>query len=157
LSRPPHPRRPVAGEPVYCSLDDITRAIPLDAVIDLTDDDRAGAVDQSRVNEAVSAASSLIDGFCGMRYSVPMNPVPALIRCLAADIAIYNLYARRHESIPDTRRARYEDALSVLEKIVRGQAILDVPPPPSPAANAASSSFVAPGRVFTRETLDGCL
>jgi len=136
----------------YSTLDDLIKNIPEAVIIQLTDDAQAGEVDQEKVDEAISSADGEIDGYLSTRYTVPLDPVPALINKFSADIAIYNLYSRVAETIPDTRSDRYKNAIRTLEKISEGKIRLGGETEP-PAKTQPTASFSAPERLFTREKL----
>jgi phage gp36-like protein len=134
----------------YCTQDDLLLALPEESLIQLTDDANVGIIDADRTAEAIDTAGAEIDGWCGGRYLVPFSPVPALIRKFAVDLAIYNLYARRTEVVPELREKRYRDAMRLLEKISTGAIELG-----SAAANvapaASGASFESDPRRFRRD------
>ena len=70
----------------YCVLDDLKEKISEEELIQLTDDEETGLIVTSRTDRAISDADALIDGYCGRRYSVPLDPVPAIIRKFSVDI-----------------------------------------------------------------------
>lgn len=139
----------------YCTLASILERIPEKVVIQLTDDDRLGAVDQVKVDAAIARAEGEIDAWCGGRYAVPFATVPPVIAELAADLAVYHLYARKVEKIPETRVDGWKNAVRLLEKISEGKVSLGVAqlPPPAPAAVAGGASFTGGERRFTRDSL----
>ena len=139
----------------YCTLADILERIPEKGVIQLTDDDRIGVVDQVKVDAAIARADKEIDAWCGGRYTVPFAEPPAVIRELSADLAVYHLYSRKVDKIPETRIDGQKNALRLLEKIGDGKVSLGVAqmPPAAPAAVSGGASFVAPNRIFTRDKL----
>lgn len=104
----------------YCTLDDMAALLPGATLIELTDDEGSGVVDEDIVSEAVMQADAEIDSYCGGRYGVPLSPAPELIRKLSADIAIYHLYSRRVAQMPELRKERYRGAVRMLENIARG-------------------------------------
>lgn len=136
----------------YCTSDDIKKAIPEATIIQLTDDANTGAIVQDKVDEAIATADGEIDGYCATRFTVPFNPVPGIISKFSIDIAIYNLYSRITETVPETRSDRYKNAIRVLEKIAEGKIKLgdsgDTPPSRPGAAMVTGNS-----RLFTRDTL----
>ena len=138
----------------YCTQDDLEHALPEGNLIALTDDEGAGTVDADRVAEAIASADAEIDGYCAVRYTVPFTTAPALIKKCSVDIAVYNLYSRTMETIPDTRAARYKDALRILERIADG--IIELPPDTTAAGDTGGvSSITAGDRLFTRDTMKG--
>lgn len=162
----------------YCTLDDIKKNIPGAVILQLTNDDgvaitlamletlaaggdmsgyeedeqAAATAALSKIDEAISSADGEIDGYLATRYPVPLDPVPALISKFSADIAIYNLYSRVAETIPETRSDRYKNAIRTLEKISEGKIKLGAEVEP-PAKATTTAQVTGPARLFTRETL----
>jgi phage gp36-like protein len=140
----------------YSALDDLKKLLPEERIIELTDDAESGAVDQGVLNEAIAQADAEIDGYLGERYSVPLATVPSVIRKLSVDMAVYHLYSRRAEDIPETRKDRYRHAVRFLEGVARGTVSLGVAPVPSaPTDSSAETNKSTDGNVFTREKLKG--
>lgn len=141
----------------YSTQTDIVKIIPEETLIQLTDDESVGAVNEARIVEAIAAADAEIDSYCAARYAVPFTTVPAVVKKLSADMAIYNLYSRRMEEIPATRADRYKNAVRVLEGIAKGTITLGVDPAPAPSTTGgnAESNKTSSDRVFTRRKMRG--
>ena len=141
----------------YSSLDDIKKLIPEETIIQLTDDENLGFVNQSRIDEAIAQADAEIDSYCGGRYTVPLSPVPDIIRKISVDIAIYNLYSRRVEVIPETRAERYKNAIRQLEGIAKGTISIGeaAAPPAATAEGGVEGNKTDEDRIYTREKLNG--
>mgnify|MGYP000002900306 CR=1 FL=1 len=106
---------------MYCSIDDIRKNIPDISLIELTDDNGTGQIENTIVSEAIAYADSTIDGYLRGRYSLPLNPVPKIIQKISIDIAIYHIYSRRFElEMPEGMQKRYENAVKLLEAIRKG-------------------------------------
>jgi len=135
---------------MYASIDDLKSLLSEQELIDLTDDEESGVVNDEIVNKAIEDASAEVDAFLIGRYEVPILPVPKVIRKLCVDIAIYNLFSRRlQDEIPENVRKRYEDAISLLKMIANGQIFLSVSSP-----EHSASGYVKPAeQVFSRESL----
>jgi phage gp36-like protein len=143
---------------MYSSIDDIRKALPEETLLQLVDDTGSGAIDIEKVEEAISSADAEIDGLIGSRYKTPLDPVPALIRKYSVDIAIYNLYSRVVETIPETRTDRYKTAVRGLERIQEGKAKLDQfenEAPPEPAGGGSRFRVSSRDRYFTDDKLKG--
>ncbi|MDO8282693.1 MAG: DUF1320 domain-containing protein [Thermodesulfovibrionia bacterium] len=110
----------------YCNEDDIKKRIPEQVIIELTDDNSADEIDPVKVLDAIASAEGEINGYLRSRYTLPLLSIPDLIRKLSVDIAIYYLYARKVEEIPDTRRTMYKDAINTLQSIAAGRVVLDI-------------------------------
>jgi len=137
----------------YCSLDDLKEIIPEDNLIQLTDDNNIGIIDQSKIDTAISNADIMIDGYLRGHYDLPLDPVPGIIKKISTDIALYNLYSRRFEmDIPDGMRDRYKNALKLLELIQSGKVtIMNLEASESRVYKTNKSSD---DRMFPKETLD---
>ena len=135
----------------YATLADLKKLIPETAIIQLTDDENAGTVNQARVDEAIFQADAEIDSYCGARYTVPFVTVPGIVRKMSVDIAIYNLYSRKVEEIPETRAERYKNAIRQLEAIATGKITIGEPEAEVPETGGVG--ITSADRIFTRETL----
>lgn len=141
---------------MYSTLDDIKKLIPEEIVIQLTDDEDLGAVNQARVDEAIAQADAEIDSYCGTKYSVPFSsPVPDIVKKISVDIAIYNLYSRKVEKIPDTRADRYKNAIRQLEGISKGLISIGEAEAPAPTTQGSpETNKETNDRIFTREKME---
>ncbi len=142
----------------YSTYIDLKKMIPEETLVQLTDDEGAGTANQARISEAVAQADADIDGYLGARYAVPLaEPIPAVIRKLSVDLAVYHLYSRRLEEIPETRAERYKNALRMLEGIAKGLISLGATPAPeaAPDAGGPEATRSVTDRTFTKTTLEG--
>ena len=138
----------------YCDLEDILGSMDEADVIGYTDDDDAGTVDQSRVDQAIEMAGVMIDAYVGGRYQVPLDPVPDLVKRLAVDLAVFEICSRRSDP-PENREQKRQQAVRLLEKIGAGSAVI----PGAVSAPAESGSnpvqISSADRVFTRDRMRG--
>lgn len=141
----------------YSTLNDIKKLIPEETLVQLTDDEGLGSINQSRIDEAVSQADAEIDSYSGGRYSVPFSPVPDIIKKISVDISIYNLYSRRVEQIPETRAERYRNAIRQLEGISKGTISMGEAEAPqsSRAEGGVKTNKSDEDRTFKKDTLGG--
>jgi len=133
----------------YSTKIDMLEKIEEDVLIQLTDDDDAGVVDEGKVTRAIADADAEIDSYCGTKYDVPFSTVPVMIRKMSVDIAIYNLYARRRGA-PEDRKERYDDAISFLKDISKGIASLGGDGPSADDDSGPEATTVKSDRVFSR-------
>jgi len=131
----------------YSTIADIKNLVPERTLIALTDDSNTGAIDEARLLEAISSADAEIDAYCAVRYRVPFLEVPSLIKKLSTDIAVYNLYSRRGDDIPASKKERYQNAVRILEAISLGAVLLNS------ETSSSGTECRASQNVFTRETL----
>ncbi|GAB4389038.1 MAG: hypothetical protein Kow0025_11970 [Thermodesulfovibrionales bacterium] len=140
----------------YSSVDDMKGLLPEEVLVQLTDDEGLGSVNRQRVEEAIAQADAEIDSWCGERYAVPFSTVPAVVKKMSADIAVYNLYCRRVAEMPEVRKDRYRNAVRQLEAISKGAVSLGVDPAPSASRDGrAETNKAASDQVFTRDKLEG--
>ncbi len=132
---------------MYCTVTDLEKALDKERLLDLTDDEGFGAVNAGRIAEAISTAQGEVDGYLQERFTVPLSPVPALVRGATVDIAIYNLMSRKLNVVPEVRQKRYEAAIRRLEKIAGGKIGLGVASPPE-ESQAEAMILAAPAKVF---------
>ena len=135
---------------MYATLDDLQKQLPEDLLIQLTDDVGTGVIDTAVTDSALESADVEIDGYLGERYTLPLNPVPAIITKQAVDIAVYNLYARR-QGPPEHWQKRYDNVIRFLGSVVKGDISLGVGDPEGAVEDIAQVS--AQDRVFSRDTL----
>ncbi|MEW5803727.1 MAG: DUF1320 domain-containing protein [bacterium] len=143
----------------YCTKADIyPDQISTDQVIKLSDDSGTKTVMDATleaiVDKAITDASSEIDGYCQKLYTVPLSPVPELIRKYAVDMAIYHLYARRDNDPPQIRIDRYKQVVSYLKLVTEGKAALGAATPvaDSPPNEVSITSNTG---LFTRTNMEG--
>ena len=139
----------------YSTIDDIRKLLPEQELIALTDDESLGTVEQGRVTEAIAQADAEIDSYCAVRYSVPVTPVPAMLRKLSVDIAVYSLYSRTVQSAPEVRAERYRAAVRQLEGISKGTLTLGVQEAEESASTGAETNKTTDAALFRRDRMEG--
>lgn len=140
---------------MYCTLDDLKKAIPEENLIQLTDDTGLGVIDNEKIDDAIDYAQQLIDGYLRGRYTVPLDPVPQLIRRFAVDMAVFHLYSRRFElDMPQTMIERRKEIIRLLEQIQQGKVLLGMETPQSPGQGYYKTNKTSENRVFTDDVLN---
>lgn len=141
----------------YCIIDDVKKMIDEVKLIRLTDDENTGAIDSDRLQEAINSAAEEIDTYIGGRIALPISgDIPPILGKLNVDLAIYNVYSRVKESIPEVRGERYKAAIRFLEKLSEGKISLGCQPvPDSPGAGdyAGGSQVSARDKIFDETTM----
>jgi len=138
---------------MYCTLDNLKLAIDEARLLELTDDENLGAINQARIDEAISTAQGEVDGYLQERYDVPLSPVPPLITGACVDVALYHLYSRRMETLPEIRSKRYDNAVRLLLRIADGKLSLGIAVPPE-ETNSGKVLVTASTRIFPDTELD---
>jgi phage gp36-like protein len=139
---------------MYCTIENITKQISEETLIQLSDDHGAGVVDDDTVEQAITTADATIDAYCQQHYTIPISPVPARIADLSVDIAVYNLYSRSDLAMPEVRKDRYNAAIRFLEKVAEGKIQFGADTP-APADGNDSVEFTQQDRIFTRTKMEG--
>ena len=95
--------------------------------------DATQARDETRIAAALAAAAAVIDGYLSRRYTLPVAPSAsglALLVSLACDLAmgqLANTPGTRNEIVADAEKR----ALAFLRDVAKGDAAIDVAPPPA--------------------------
>ena len=129
---------------MYATLSDLRTRFGDQLLIQLSDLTGTGAIDQDKVNSALSDAGNLIDGYARGRYQTPMTPVLSLVTRKACDIALFNLYVN---APPEHVRKGYEDAVKWAKDIKSGDVTLDV---------AGLETPSAPNIILTADSIVAC-
>ncbi|MFP4381082.1 MAG: phage protein Gp36 family protein [Candidatus Sumerlaeia bacterium] len=109
---------------MYATMQDIQQRLDPAHLIELADDNNDGTPDTDIIDAAIADADGLIDAWLGVRYGVPFDTVPALIRSISADLAVGSLFARRRESASPQHEARILAAKELLAALARGDIAL---------------------------------
>jgi phage gp36-like protein len=138
---------------MYVTLDDLLARFPEADLVQLTDDEGAGAIDVSRIDRAIASAGTIIDGYVAAKYRTGQLPTPPLLTELAGDIVLFRLHERR-DTPPERVSNAHDRALAMLAQIAKGTIKLDVGEEtlaPRPGAVLVSR----PTRLFGRDDMQG--
>ena len=118
--------------------------------INLTDPDGA-AVNDTRLNDALQAGSDMVDSYAAKRYTLPLSPVPVIVKDMVADLARERLFTLHPNdevtARADRARAWLKDlSRGVVELVGTGGALVDETAADIPA-------ITAPTQVFTDDIL----
>lgn len=135
----------------YATKDDLSARFG-EEILQLADRDGDAIEDSSVVESALADADALIDSYIGVRYDTPLDPVPAVIKAVAADLARAKLWTNEPpEGVTSARKA----AEAWLQRVSDGRAIL-TGVDGKVAAGASDDVFRSstPTRRFDSDTLD---
>ena len=106
----------------YCTVENIKERIPEKVIIDLTQDDKVvKTIGMTRLSSAILDSDSIIDSKLSLLYSLPLTNIPSRLIRIAVDLTIYFLYrARFDNSMPDTVKFAYDDAMKYLNGLQNG-------------------------------------
>lgn len=121
---------------MYATRDDMVKRYSLTEVSQL---ERYLMGDES-VEAAIADAGSIIDGWIGAKYAIPLEYPPENIKIFVCDIARYLLW--KSKASEEVRR-RYEDAMSYLKGVSKGTNVLLVKNPATEEVKPAAKSPTA--------------
>lgn len=101
------------------------------------------------VDNALADADAEIDGYVGVRYQVPLSPVPASILRIACVIARYRLLG---DAATEVARRDYEDARGFLRDVAAGRSQLEGAAGLAGATTAQTVQVVSSPRLFARSS-----
>jgi phage gp36-like protein len=139
----------------YITQADLLQRMTLKQLTQLTDDAGAGSPNEVIVNGVLEEASGAIDGYARTKYTTPLQQSDE-VASIARDIAVYLLFSRRPQPMPETVRQRYTDRIALLKDISTGKATLDQPAG-APAQTVAAGPVVRGNRElrFKEHNIEG--
>ncbi|WP_330925246.1 DUF1320 domain-containing protein [Candidatus Sororendozoicomonas aggregata] len=141
----------------YITRQDLEERIGESELIVLSDREGTGAVNTAVVDKAISDATDEINMHLGTRYQLPLAEVPATIKRLAVNIALYWL-SDSDATISDLVNERYESSVKTLKALASGAMTLGLPTLQKPAETTAGDvQLVGDGRITSRKTLGGVI
>lgn len=137
---------------MYCTVADLTARFGADEITALTDREHTGAINTAVADIAITDASTTIDSYLTGRYRLPLATLPTVLVQLCANIARYKLY---DNSVPETVRNNYQDAIRFLEQLSRGQVTLGLDSNQQQTATDSHIEIQSAGTVWGRKQSKG--
>jgi phage gp36-like protein len=150
----------------YCTLADLQLAIPLQTLIALSNDAQPDLsyggpsvppqLVMEVIEDRVRQAEEVVDAHLRGRYTLPLLPVPTVIKDIAIKLARHELYARRPEGgdLPDAVTRTYKASMSMLEQIRDGKLTIGMPLTGEAAPEAGEMKVRTRERRFNNNVLD---
>ena len=136
----------------YITEADLDEYISETTLVQLTDDDRTGAVNSDIVAEVIAGAENEVNGYLSGLYTVPIvGTVPGMITEATVVLACRRLHIRRG-GIPAAFQAQVDDTMRLLLKIAEGKVKLDID---GPTADFGSVEVSTVERVHSRSKWSG--
>ena len=132
----------------YCTQQDLIDRFGEKELIELTDEHNVDEIDATRVNQAIADSDAFIESYIAARFTVPIDPAPAILVQIACDIVRYRLY---DDMATDRVSKRFNDAVASLRDIGSGKMSLGVDDPAP--QSAGDVEYKAPDRQFTHDSL----
>jgi len=107
-----------------------------------------------RITQAMTEAQSVIDGYLGKRYALPLATVPTILATWARSITRYRLHANRiSDDRTDPIARDYRDAIKFLEQVAAGKFSLGIDDPLAGPSATSDVRFNPGYKVFGRGVL----
>lgn len=106
---------------MYATLDDLVNRAGETEILQVADRNGDDAADDAVITAAIEHAQSIIDGYIGGKYLLPLSEVPELVQTWTVSIARYWLHGN---GPPDYVVKDYDDALSALKDVAKGTIVL---------------------------------
>lgn len=133
---------------MYCSKQDVIERFGEQEIIELTDRQLIGSIDDNVLEQAINDACAKIDGYIAGRYTLPLNSVPKVLISLACDITRFHLY---DEVTTDVVTKRHDDAIAFLKSVSKGEVSLGISHSGDAPASSDLAEMQSAGSVFSRE------
>ena len=120
-------------------------------LVQLTDDAGTGAADPTKIDRAIGAADSMVDGYLASRHQLPLSTVPMFLEDVGCDIARFKLW---RSTPPELVQKNYDVAIATLKAIADGRVRLDQ----GVETEAARPGAILSGgtdRIFGRDQMGG--
>lgn len=105
----------------YATKENLTARFGEAEILQLADRDGDSIEDSGVIESALADTDALIDSYLGVRYDVPLAPVPAVVTSVAADIARAKLWT---DEPPEGVKEAHKAALGWLQRVADGRAII---------------------------------
>lgn len=138
----------------YSTIIEIELQFGADEVLRSSDRDMDGVADVGVVDRAIADADAEIDSYLGVKYDIPLNPVPAIVATASATIAMYRM-SSDSGTLTDEKRRRYEDLIRWLRDVAAGKAVLDGGT--EPPSKSGGVRYWTESREYSRTKLGGIL
>ncbi|NEX47605.1 gp436 family protein [Pseudotabrizicola algicola] len=141
----------------YASIAEFKAGIPGRDLVALTDlgVDASGEVDDDRIQAALDDASAEIDSYIAKAVTVPLSPVPRILKVICRDLALHRLYVNIGHSM-EARKSLRDDAIGYLKSVARGDASLGDGGEVAPLITSPGVAMTdGPARQITRNSLKG--
>lgn len=111
---------------MYATINDFISRVGEFQVMELTDRENIGEVNQAVLTIALSDSSSQIDGYLVGRYKLPLKTIPQNLTRICCDLTRYRLASMSDVSITEEIIERYKLSLRELESIASGKVSLGI-------------------------------
>jgi phage gp36-like protein len=137
----------------YCAKADLITAVGEYELIQRTDRNRTGVIDDTVLNAALARADADINRYLRNKgFDVATPLVSNDLRYIAIDLTRFYLY---EHSVPDEIQKAYDRQLKTLADFVEGKIALDIMQPDTTAQSAGDTAVLLPESLFGTQQLSG--
>ncbi len=137
---------------MYATINDFISRVGEFQVMELTDRENTGEVNQAVLTIALSDSSSQIDGYLVGRYKLPLKTIPQNLTRICCDLTRYRLASMSDVSITEEIIERYKLSLCELESIASGKVSLGIAEDEQASTGENTVIFTnVANRVFSRD------
>ncbi|WP_241951930.1 gp436 family protein [Pasteurella multocida] len=137
---------------MYATINDFISRVGEFQVMELTDRENIGEVNQAVLTIALSDSSSQIDGYLVGRYKLPLKTIPQNLTRICCDLTRYRLASMSEVSITEEIIERYKLSLRELEGIASGKVSLGIAEDEQASTGENTVIFTnVANRVFSRD------
>ncbi|HDR1420528.1 gp436 family protein [Pasteurella multocida] len=137
---------------MYATINDFISRVGEFQVMELTDRENTGEVNQAVLTIALSDSSSQIDGYLVGRYKLPLKTIPQNLTRICCDLTRYRLASMSDVSITEEIIERYKLSLRELESIASGKVSLGIAEDEQASTGENTVIFTnVANRVFSRD------
>jgi phage gp36-like protein len=130
----------------YITKQDLLDAVGEERLMQLTDDDRSGVINDAVVGKAIAYAESTFETYARRRYSLPVLAT-VKVKSVCIDLAVNWLDRRRASGVEALKMVQdsYKEIERYLKDVSSGAAALDVPASEETKEKPASGDRVLSG------------
>ena len=104
----------------YCTIDDLPVSLAQAREFVTDTGSESDSEKDARIAAVIARAETEVNAYAGVQYTIPLDPVPEVIRDVTARIAAYRLGMRKQRG--EVFRADYDDAVRFLKDVASGKA-----------------------------------
>ena len=133
----------------YATQQEMSDRVGADDLALVADREGDGALDTAAITGALDDATAEIDSYLAARYGLPLAEVPATVKRVCIDMAMYHLSGNK---TTEEVEKRYQRAVAWLRDVSKGLATLGAAPDETTSQGAF---FEASGRITGRTKMSG--
>lgn len=133
----------------YATQQEMSDRVGADDLALVADREGDGALDTEAITGALDDATAEIDSYLAARYGLPLAEVPATVKRVCIDMAMYHLSGNK---TTEEVEKRYQRAVAWLRDVSKGLATLGAAPDETTSQGAF---FEAAGRITGRTRMSG--